>query len=101
MRVRSLCTIFTIALPWSVAACEPSSWSQFKTAETTSDVAYVRLPARFLTKEFLESTGFNRDHVRDDVYAFGYLDRAQLEKLPLDVFREVVELDAKARSHHE
>jgi hypothetical protein len=39
--------------------------------------------------------------VRDDVYAFGYLEREQIEKLPLEVFRELVELDAKAWSRHE
>lgn len=92
--------VWVAAVAVSGAACQPSSSSRFEAVPVASDVAYVRLPARFLTKAFLENTEFNRDHVRDDVYAFGYLPRQKLESLPLEVFREVVELDAKAWSRH-
>ncbi len=100
MRTWSLCTILAGACALAGVACQPSSPSRPFAQSEVSDVAYVRLPAHFLTKDFLDATGFNRDHVRDDVFAFGYLQRDKLESLPLDVFREVVELDAKAWSHH-
>ena len=55
--------------------------------------AYVRLPQSLLTKEFIASTGFNRDHKRDDLYAFGYLDQSVLAGLSSAQRSQITELD--------
>ncbi len=101
MRSTTLCALVCIAMGGVFAACEKSLPSELKAEARQTDVAYVRIPTRYLTKEFLAATGFNRDHRRDDVYAFGYLDRQALEQLPTAVFNDIVELDAKAWSHHD
>ncbi len=56
---------------------------------------YVRIPQARLTRSFLQATGFNRDHKRDDTYAFGYLPRQALDLLADEVRGEITELDAR------
>jgi hypothetical protein len=56
--------------------------------------AYVRLPQSLLTKEFIAKTGFNRDHKRDDLYAFGYLDQSVLAGLSSAQRSQITELDS-------
>lgn len=65
-------------------------------ADVREDSAYVRLPADFVDAAFLRQTGFNRDHVRDELYAFGYLDRTALTDLAPEIASSVTELDAAA-----
>lgn len=65
-------------------------------ADAALGIAYVRLPAALLTADFVRDTAFNRDHIRDAAFAFGYLERRVLETLPREVLAEVVELDEQA-----
>ncbi len=61
---------------------------------------YVRVPQKLLTEEFIKDSGFNRDSKRDDVYAFGYISRDLLVRLPKDVVDQIVELDETLLRHH-
>lgn len=87
--------LFAVALFGSLANC-----GQVRPATTT---AYVRVPASVLTPEFVKTTGFNRDHVRDEDFAFGYIGRSALAALPESLAGEAIELDsaAWARQRHD
>jgi len=76
----------------------PDSWLRAAQWPPTPPTAYIRIPARDLTPAFVEATSFNRDHVRDDEFAFGYVHRDALTALSDAQFADVVELDAKAWS---
>lgn len=63
-----------------------------------TEYRYIRIPAALLSQNFVQSTGFIRDHKRDDTYAFGYLPKTVSVKAG-----EMVELDARewATSDHD
>jgi carboxypeptidase D len=65
------------------------------------DIAYVRVPRAALTREVVAATQFNRDHKRDDLYAFGYVPRALLPSLERAARGDLIELDARALAHAE
>src|SRR5687768_5497251 len=81
-----------------LVACQPSV-SSLKATGPEDARAYIRIPAEYLDQDFVRSTGFIRDHKRDDVFAFGYIEREALQGLPDHVFDEVVELDYEAWKH--
>lgn len=94
------------ALPYvfflsAISACNSSSMgtrlSGADVADQNSDaIAYVRIPQSELTREFVQSSGFNRDHKRDDTFAFGYIERGALNRLSNKAVQQIVELDAEA-----
>lgn len=59
-------------------------------------LAYVRLPQSLLSPEFVTFTKFNRDHIRNPEFAFGYLERARLTQLPESTQAKITEVDAEA-----
>lgn len=95
---------FTVGMTAAIAACGSNeSINIQKTKELNfkafddrqDDTIYIRLPAQLLTTDFVRSTQFNRDHIRDDLFAFGYLPRKSLDALPASIVSEIVELDAQ------
>lgn len=60
-----------------------------------SETAYVRAPLSLLTPEFIQATGFNRDHPRDAEFATGYVKRAVLQTLPAELGHRLVEIDER------
>lgn len=81
----------------AISACNRDGFrvnSLSETEESSDSIAYVRIPASLLTKDFVQSTGFNRDHKRDDFFAFGYIERSSLNQLDDKTMLDVVELDA-------
>ncbi len=57
--------------------------------------AYVRMPLALVTKEFLTASGFNRDHKKDDYYAFGYINHDTLASLASSDRAQITELDGE------
>ena len=80
--MRSVLAVSWIAI-LGAAACNPALESSNSSISGDSSrgqpsnkqepFAYVRLPQSLVTQEFVAATGFNRDHKRDDLYAFGYI----------------------------
>jgi carboxypeptidase D len=85
----------------SPLACQRPTASDVKAVSPVGTIAYIRIPTHYLTPAFVKATGFDRDHRRDAVFAFGYLKRDVLERLPAAVFQDVVELDPQAWAHHD
>lgn len=83
----------------ATAACQQPGEQEASRAQgesTFEEPAYVRMPAARVTKQFIEATGFNRDHVHDAEFAFGYLPHAALAGLSSELRGDVIELDARA-----
>ncbi len=88
----------------ALAACSPDGTapSALRSASTApTELAYVRVPQKLLSKDFVRATGFNRDHKRDDVYAFGWLPQSEIDALDQDVQNQVTALDARLMAHNE
>lgn len=68
----------------------------YATENIADSIAYVRVPQVLLTPEFINATKFNRDHYRDDQFAFGYLQRAQLATFSDSIREQIVEANAEA-----
>jgi carboxypeptidase D len=81
---------------YGCGADQQRSGSEPRAVDDVPDIAYVRLPAALLTPDFVRDTAFNRDHVRDAEFAFGYVERRVLDALPRELLEEVVELDDQA-----
>lgn len=79
----------------ALAACGQGDGSSAleESAASYEQPILVRLPLYLLTPEFVQATGFNREHQRDDEYAFGYLSRASIEALPKAQAAQLMELD--------
>lgn len=58
---------------------------------------YFRIPERFLDAKSVAATGFVRDHVHDDTFAFGYVPRNIV--LPDTWNQALTEVDARAVAH--
>ncbi|MBI4403787.1 MAG: succinylglutamate desuccinylase/aspartoacylase family protein [Deltaproteobacteria bacterium] len=61
---------------------------------SSTNYSYFRIPIALLTKQFVQSTGFIRDHKWDDTYAFGYISIEKVRALPQAVQPYTIELDA-------
>ena len=89
-RAAVLPTLFAATAVAAFAGCGKTNGDASSTA-AMSDVAYVRIPQAALTASVIRDTGFNRDHKRDDVYAFGYIKRDRLRVLPESALLDLVE----------
>ena len=79
---------------------ELGSSSGFLDRLTVADkYLYVRLPRTGLTPEFAATTGFNPDHIKDEQFVFGYIDRLSWNSLSRDVSSNIALLDAKEWAH--
>jgi carboxypeptidase D len=72
------------------AACGKMPSSKLERAEEA--YLYVRAPLDLLTPDWIQKTGFNRDHARHNTYALGYLDRKSYDALPDTQRRQLIEL---------
>jgi hypothetical protein len=61
---------------------------------------YVRVPALELTQDFVAQTGFIRDHVSDDDFAFGYVTAEGFFKLPEPLRQKLIPLNAREWARH-
>lgn len=79
-----------------VAACgqTPHTTSSEQATEVAFDLAYVRVPLDMLTQQWVQKTGFNRDHAYLKDYALGYLAAENLAQLSAHDRTRLVELNA-------
>jgi carboxypeptidase D len=89
----------TLPAALAVTGCGRVEPSRTAAVDAYPGVAYVRLPSRLVDKAFVDATGFDRDHKRDDTYAFGYLKHDAIAALPGDVQDQIQLLDGKALAH--
>ena len=83
---------------FGLAACNQNISSHAKSYGEPSE-AYVRLPSSLVTDKFVDASGFIQDHIHSEHYAFGYLPRAALDKLPQTQQQLITELNAYEWTH--
>lgn len=98
---RSLLAAFGVMFATACGSTTPAQLSSSTRKDTNRPWAYVRIPSRLITPNFVKTSGWQRDHKRDDVYAFGYVKRSSLEHFSLAEEREIIELDPKVLNHYE
>ena len=78
-----------------IGACGQPQFSSMKNESESVDtsVRYIRVPNDLLTREWVQSTAFNRDHISLKDFALGYIDQTELAKLPIEERSRIVELD--------
>ncbi len=84
-----------------VAASFMSSCGEVRTSKVMQEQhdsrpVYVRIPTSLLTKEWVQTTGFNRDHAKNNDYAIGWLPSTILTQLSFDERSEIKKLDELA-----
>lgn len=62
---------------------------------------YVRVPESAVTRDFVDSFDFIRDHLTDNEYAFGYVRKDKFKNLSNRMGRNLVELNAREWSENE
>jgi hypothetical protein len=96
MRSRFLGFAFLGALSIMAGGCgETASYRLNSTTESEKPV-YVRLPAAMVTKDFVKSTGFNRDHAKNNDFAIGWLSSEVINNLNLKDKSQITRLDELA-----
>lgn len=96
MSVRKLLRSSIVVL--ALNGCGPSNESFLSNFTQDSSPVYVRIPKATLTKEFVTSTGFNRDHASSTQHALGWIPSNVLNKMTQTERSGIVELDALAVS---
>lgn len=73
MQSKILAFIATGALLGAVTSCGEKQVSRFASQTQTSSFVYVKVRNTILTKEWVQATGFNRDHAKNADFALGWL----------------------------
>jgi carboxypeptidase D len=60
-----------------------------------NQIVYVRLPISMLSREFVQSTGFNRDHAKDGQYALGWISQKSLDALSSEDRQRILKVDER------
>jgi len=89
--------VFTI-LASTLASCGQSSNGWLMAERDKTNPVYVRVPATAMTKEWVQSTGFNRDHATNDMFAVGWLPASILASMTPSERTGITKLDALAVS---
>jgi hypothetical protein len=94
--MRHLLCLVSIGL----AACVLSSCGELQNSKTMQKgldkPVYVRVPTNLLTQQWIQSTGFNRDHAKNRDFAIGWLPASTLNSLTFDDRSEIKILDESA-----
>ncbi|MCX6106962.1 MAG: DUF2817 domain-containing protein [Proteobacteria bacterium] len=83
---------------FGLAACNQNISSHGKSYGEPTE-AYVRLPSSLVTDKFVDASGFIQDHIHSEHYAFGYLKKAVLDKLPQTQQQLINELNIYEWAH--
>jgi carboxypeptidase D len=83
---------------FGLAACNQNISSHGKSYGGPTE-AYVRLPSSLVTDKFVDASGFIQDHIHSEHYAFGYLQKAVLDKLPQTQQQLITELNNYEWTH--
>ena len=79
-----------------LTACGELRTAKVALKQNDNKLVYVRVPNTLLTKEWVQSTGFNRDHAKNNTYAVGWLPSTELNQLTFDDRSEIHRLDEAA-----
>ncbi len=77
-------------------SCGSRSSISIPNSSTSQDLIYVRVPSALLTKDFVQMTGFNRDHAKDAFFSVGWISAAALQALPTADRTLIAEIDEQA-----
>jgi hypothetical protein len=93
---RSMNVLGICAILFGVLGCQEPNMRELgnDASPQQTEKVYVRLPARVVSRDFVERSGFIRDHKQSKRFAFGYMDRDALEQLSNINAEDIVELDA-------
>ena len=86
------------ALAATLTACGPSSESLLSSWDQDSKPVYVRVPSTLVTKDWITSTGFNRDHASSEDHALGWISSDVLNGMNPSESKGIIKLDALAVS---
>jgi len=78
--------------------CGPSSESFLKSTAQDAKPVYVRVPKSMISKDWIQSTGFNRDHASSKEQALGWLPSNVLDGMTPSESSGIIKLDALAVS---
>lgn len=90
-------TILALALTY-LSACGPKSQSFLTSTQENSLPVYVRVPTTMVTKDWVQSTGFNRDHASSPDHSLGWLPSNVLGSMTPSESSGIIKLDARAVS---
>jgi Zinc carboxypeptidase len=90
------CLMISCVLVSSLTACGNLRTAKVEVSQSEGKPVYVRIPNVLLTKEWVQSTGFNRDHAKNSEYAVGWLPNTVLNQLAFADRSEIHRLDELA-----
>ena len=96
MRSRFLGLTVAGTLSLLAVACGDKGSSRLTINSTSEKPVYVRLPAAMITKDFVQSTGFNRDHAKNTQFALGWLPASVLTEMNFKDKSQILPLDELA-----
>lgn len=73
-------------------------FSGTRATETVKQWTLVRVPLTELTPQFMQETGFNRDHKKDPNFAFGYIETKRFDRLNGSLRTNLAPIEARAWS---
>jgi carboxypeptidase D len=89
------CIAAMAAISLSSGCGENREFSQSRVKNAGGELLYVRLPASMLTKDFVKSTSFNRDHAKDARYALGWISQDALDSLTSAQRESITQIDER------
>jgi Zinc carboxypeptidase len=81
-----------------VSGCGPLQNARLVQNQQSSRPVYVRVPTSMLSKEWVQSTGFNRDHAKNNEFALGWLPDTSFAQMAFADRAEIIKLDEQAVS---
>jgi carboxypeptidase D len=75
----------------SFASCGVSSKYELQNSNESS--SYVRIPRAMLSESFVQKTGFQQDHGKNETFAIGWIPTSTLEKLPSEEKISITQLN--------
>ncbi|MCX6126447.1 MAG: DUF2817 domain-containing protein [Proteobacteria bacterium] len=71
-----------IFMAGSLSSCGSGNRSNHQAGLESTKPVYVRVPTAMLSRKWVETTGFNRDHAKDAFFALGWISPKNLAALP-------------------
>lgn len=96
MRSRYFGLMLGSAISLLTVGCGDSSTSKLANQTNQDKPVYVRLPAAMITKEFVQATGFNRDHAKNSQFAVGWLPASVMAEMNFKDKSQIFTLDELA-----
>lgn len=80
----------------TMTACGDIKSSRMTSDGQSQKPVYVRVPTSLLSEDWVKSTGFNRDHAKNDEFAVGWLPASRLAQISTKDSTGITKLDERA-----